>query len=104
MHPVKKAETKAGETVMMHSSAELVPLSIARKTLGDLVSRVLFGNEYVLIARNSKPAAALVPIEALQLLQEIEKHHDLVQAKAALEKAKREGTLSFEEVEKELFG
>lgn len=49
-----------------------VNLVEARDTLGELVSRVSFGRERIVITKHGKPAAVLVSIEDLAALQGLE--------------------------------
>jgi prevent-host-death family protein len=68
-----------------------VALAEARKTLGDVVDRVRYKGERVVLTANGKPAAAVVPIEILQLLQDLENADDVRAVRRALKEHKAKG-------------
>ncbi len=49
-----------------------IPVTQAREELADLVNRVAYGHERIILTRHSKPVACLVPAEDLARLQEQE--------------------------------
>ena len=57
----------------------------ARKNFADIVNTVAYGKEPVVLTRRGQEIAALVSIEELQLLQKIEDHIDIEDAKIALD-------------------
>ncbi len=57
----------------------------ARKHFADIVNSVAYGKEPVILTRRGQEIAALVSIEELQLLQKIEDHIDIEDAKKALD-------------------
>jgi prevent-host-death family protein len=57
----------------------------ARKNFADIVNTVAYGKEPVVLTRRGQEIAALISIEELQLLQRIEDHIDIEDAKKALE-------------------
>lgn len=57
----------------------------ARKNFADIVNTVAYGKEPVVLTRRGQEIAALISIEELQLLQKIEDHIDIEEAKKALE-------------------
>ncbi len=57
----------------------------ARKNFADIVNTVAYGKEPVVLTRRGQKIAALISIEELQLLQKIEDHIDIEDAKKALE-------------------
>ena len=57
----------------------------ARKNFADIVNTVAYGKEPVILTRRGQEIAALISIEELQLLQKIEDHIDIEDAKKALE-------------------
>ncbi len=73
----------------------------ARRHFSDLINRVAYGKHRVVVTRRSQPLAAVVPIEDVALLEEIEDREDLNAARAALREAKRKGTIPLDEVFKE---
>jgi prevent-host-death family protein len=79
-----------------------VTTAAARKNFSDVINRVAYGKERVVLTRRSKPLAAVVPIEDIDLIEEIEDREDLKAARAALREAKRKGTIPWERVKKHL--
>lgn len=67
-----------------------VTLAEARRTLGDVVDRVRYRGERVVLTANGKPAA-VVPIEILQLLQDLENADDVRAVRRALKEHKAKG-------------
>ena len=57
----------------------------ARKNFADIVNSVAYGKEPVILTRRGQEISALVSMEALQLLQKIEDHIDIEDAKKALD-------------------
>lgn len=49
-----------------------IPASEVREQISDILSRVAFGGERVIVSRNGKPQVALVPIADLKRLQKLE--------------------------------
>jgi prevent-host-death family protein len=82
------------------SSAAITTVS-ARQHFSDLINRVAYGKDRIVLTRRSRPLAALVPIEDMELLEEIEDRADLKAARAALREVKRKGTIPLDEVLKE---
>ncbi len=72
----------------------------ARKKLANIVNRVAFGKDAFVITRRGEALAALVPIEDLKLIQEMEDRMDVNDAWHA--RAESEETVSWEELKKEL--
>ncbi len=56
----------------------------ARKHFADLVNQVAYGKEPVILTRRGQEIAALVSMDELKLLQQIEDHIDIEDAKKAL--------------------
>lgn len=56
----------------------------ARKNFADIVNRVAYGKETIVLTRRGQEVAALVSIDELELLQQIEDHIDIEDAKKAL--------------------
>ena len=52
----------------------------ARKNFADVVNNVAYGKDTVVLTRRGKELAALVSIEDLQLLQQLEDNHDIEDA------------------------
>jgi prevent-host-death family protein len=49
-----------------------IPASEVRERISDVISRVAYGGERVIISRNGKPQVALVPVADLVRLQKLE--------------------------------
>ncbi len=74
----------------------------ARDALSELLNRAAYGKERLVLTRRGKPLAALVPLEDLELIEEIKKRVDLEEARSALREAEVEGTTAWEQVRAEL--
>ena len=72
----------------------------ARKKLANIVNRVAFGKEAFILTRRGEPLAALVSVDDLKVLQELEERMDVDEAWQA--RAESEETVSWEELKKEL--
>ena len=72
----------------------------ARKHFADLVNKVAYGNEPIVLTRRGQEVAALVSMEELELLQQIEDRIGIEDAKKAL--AEPGKNISAEQVWKEL--
>ncbi len=57
----------------------------ARKRLAEIVNKVAYGKEPVVLTRRGERIAALISMEELELLQLIEDYVDIEDAKQALE-------------------
>ena len=56
----------------------------ARKNFADIVNKVAYGNEPIVLTRRGQKIAALVSMDELELLQQIEDYIDIEGAKKAL--------------------
>ncbi|MBA5867440.1 MAG: type II toxin-antitoxin system prevent-host-death family antitoxin [Nitrospira sp. CR1.3] len=65
-----------------------LPASKAREGFADTINRVAYGKERVVLRRRGKEVAAVVPIDDLRLLEELEDRIDLVDARTALAELK----------------
>jgi len=72
----------------------------ARKNFADIVNKVAYGKESIVLTRRGQEVAALVSIDEFELLQQIEDHIDIEDAKKAL--AEPGDNISAEEVWKQL--
>lgn len=70
-----------------------------RANLADTVNRVGYGGERIVIVKNGKPAAAMVSVEDLELIEAIEDKIDIEEAKIALADPER---VPYEDVRKTL--
>lgn len=66
-------------------------LADARKVFGAIVDRVRYQGESIVLTANGKPAAALVPVEAWEILQRLEDSSDVRAARRALAEVKAKG-------------
>jgi prevent-host-death family protein len=74
----------------------------ARDQFSDIINRAAFGRERVVLTRRGKALAAVVPIEDVRLLEELEDRLDLEDARAALAEAKEGGTIAWEKIKADL--
>jgi antitoxin Phd len=72
----------------------------ARKNFANIVNKVAYGKEPIVLTRRGQDVAALVSIDELELLQQIEDHIDIEDAKQAL--AESGENIPAEEVWKQL--
>ncbi len=59
----------------------------ARRRLAEIVNKVAYGKEQVVLTRRGEEIAALISIEELELLQLIEDYIDIEDAKKALQES-----------------
>jgi len=76
-------------------------VSKARQNLTKILKKVSEG-ERIVLCRHKKGVAALVPMEDLALLEEIEDRLDARAGRSAIRAAEREGTIPWEKVKAEL--
>jgi prevent-host-death family protein len=77
-----------------------IPASEARLQFAEIVNKVAFGNERIVLHRHGKDVAALVPVEDLELLEDLEKRMDLEAARTALRDKKP--SITWNKLKKEL--
>lgn len=65
---------------------EGVAISQARDNLAELINEVLYQGDRICLIRRGKPVGALVSIEDLAILEELEKKIDIAEARKALKK------------------
>lgn len=75
-----------------------------RNNLADALNRVIYAGERVVLERRGKPAAAIVSLDDLAMLEAIEDGEDVKAAKRAIAEMKRKGEkpIPFAEVKKQL--
>ncbi len=61
-----------------------LPATKAREQFADVINRVTYRGERVVLERHGKRVAALVPVQDLELLEALENRLDLEAARAAL--------------------
>ena len=71
-----------------------------REELADIVNRVAYGGDRVLLCRRDKPLVALVSIDDLALLEELEDRMDVAAAEEAL--AEEDEPISYDDLRKAL--
>jgi prevent-host-death family protein len=74
----------------------------AREQLSTVINRAAFGKERIVLTRRGKEVAAVVPIEDVKLLEELEDRIDLEEARAALVETKSKGTIPWEKIKADL--
>jgi len=89
-------------SVKKKSAREAVSTVAARRHFSDLINRVAYGKDRIVLTRRDRPLAAVVPIEDVALLEEMEDREDLRAARKALREVKRKGTIPWSQVKKEL--
>jgi prevent-host-death family protein len=77
-----RMDGKKGKTVKPYGSG-FIDTSVARDGLSDTLNRVSYGKERIVIRRHGKEIAALVPMEDLAFLEELEDRLDLEEARAS---------------------
>jgi antitoxin YefM len=86
--------------------AKIVPVREFRSNLSELLSDVADRRDHVLVTRNGRPAAALVPIDEYEALEETAEILSDPEAVAALEaglaELERDETVTLEELRREL--
>ena len=80
--------------------ATTISTADARKNFADIVNKVAYGKESIILTRRGQKIAALVSMDELELLQYIEDHLDIEDAKKAL--AEPGENISAQEVWKQL--
>ena len=80
------------------ATAKKLTTSAVRSSFADMVNRASYGGERVIIHRRNKPVAALVPLEDLLRIEEIEDAMDIKAARQALKDPRR---IPWEQVKKE---
>jgi len=71
-----------------------------REDMATAINKVAFGGERIVLQRNNKDVAALVPMEDLTLLKELEDRADFGEIKKAL--AEPGSNIPWEDIKKEL--
>ncbi len=76
--------------------------SEARNDFSSTLNRVAYGKDRVVLHRRGKDLVAIVPVEDLHLLEELEARVDLDEARAALKEADKKGTIPWGKIKKDL--
>jgi hypothetical protein len=75
-----------------------------RKDIGNLVSQVAYGHERLVLRKGKRDFAAVISMEDLRLLEELERQADLDAYRKARKRHKKDGgrTVSLDEAFKDL--
>ena len=71
----------------------------ARESLSDVINRVVYQGERIILERHGKDVVAMVPVEDLKLLEELEDRMDLEEARKRL---KEPGRIPWKEIKERL--
>lgn len=82
--------------------SEGVPIAEVRRNLAELMGRVAYGKERVVVTRHGKGMAALVPVEDLDLLNRIRAYAYRKQAQEAFRELDAGETVAWQELKEEL--
>jgi prevent-host-death family protein len=77
----------------------IVSISEMKDSLSEILNRVAYGQERIVVASRGKPKAAVISVDDLKLLEELE---DALAAREALAEDERGETISLEELIAEL--
>jgi len=77
-------------------------VSKARKLFAETVNRVAYTKERVMVERHGKAVVAMVPVEDVELLRDLEDRMDLGDVRAAIAEAKKKGTKPWSVLKKQL--
>jgi prevent-host-death family protein len=77
----------------------VISVSEMKDTLSEVLNRAAYGRERIVIASRGKPKAAVISVDDLELLEELE---DTLAAREALEEYEAGETISLEELIAEL--
>ncbi|HUT76205.1 MAG TPA: type II toxin-antitoxin system Phd/YefM family antitoxin [Polyangia bacterium] len=76
--------------------------SEARSDLAEVLNRVAYGGERIVLHRRGKDVAAIVSVADLALIEQLEERIDLEDARAALREERRKGSKSLSKVMAEM--
>ena len=79
--------------------AKRVSATKARDEFAEIINRVAYGGETVLVHRRRKPVAAIIPVDDPKLLEKIEDELDI---RAARRARKEKGSIPWEKIKKDL--
>ena len=79
-----------------------VSVSEARESFADLVNRVAYRKERILVTRHGKRIAAIIPLEQVEFLERAEDEFDLRMADEARRELEHTPAIPLEEIEREL--
>jgi prevent-host-death family protein len=73
----------------------------AKNTFGDTISRATYGKERIILTRRGKAVAAIVPMEDIALLDELENEADAEDVRLGREEAARGEGIAWNDVKAE---
>ena len=73
-----------------------------RSRLADMINQVAFGKERVILQRRGRDVVAVVSLEDLSVLEKIEEHIDLDEARRSLAETKKKGVVSWAKLKADL--
>jgi prevent-host-death family protein len=79
----------------MDNKKNSVSATIIRQSFSESLNRAAYGGERVVVHRHGKPVAAVVPIEDLRLIEEMEDEGDI---RAARKARKEKGRIPWEKI------
>ena len=83
----------------MGGAMSIISISEMKDSLSEILNRVAYGQERIVVASRGKPKAAVISVDDLKLLEELE---DALAAREALAEDERGETISLEELIAEL--
>ena len=81
-------------TTMRGEPMSKIAASDLRKDIAEVLNKVAYGHERIILQRHGKDAAVIIPLEDLALLESLEDHIDLQDAQDARDEAREQGTKS----------
>jgi prevent-host-death family protein len=81
---------------------EDISIADLRARLGDLVTRISYKHDRVVITKHGKPVAAIISASDMEKFEELEDWNDIQAIRAGLKDAKKHGTVPLETVLREL--
>ena len=79
-----------------------VSVSEAREAFADLVNRVAYAKERIIVTRHGKRVAAIIPMEQVEFLERAEDEFDIRMADEALKEMEHTPAVPLEQVERKL--
>ena len=64
--------------------SEVFSIVEARKKIADIINKVVYGNESIILTRRGEKVAAVISIEELEILQHLEEQIDIADARKAV--------------------
>jgi prevent-host-death family protein len=90
------------ETYATEDSMTRLTVTDVRDDFAEVVNRVAYGGERIVINRRGKEIAALVPVEDVAMLEALEDRVDIARARKALAEARAKGTVHWDDLKAEL--